>query len=270
MVNLALMKKYFGFLFLILMCGCKVQKNIDKPSFAQNPVVAHRGAWKTNGHPENSIAALKEAIKLNCTGSEFDVWMTADDTLVVNHDHDFYGMEIEKSTYQELLSKKLKNGEKLPTAREYLLAGLQNNLSTRLVFEIKPSKISKERGRVLAEKAFSLVQELKAEAHVVYISFDIGIVERLLELNPKVNCQYLNGELSPKELKSKGILGLDYYFKTLQKKPEWIDEAKTEGIALNAWTVNEADDIDWFLSRKFDFLTTNEPELALEMYASRK
>ncbi|SOE23041.1 glycerophosphoryl diester phosphodiesterase [Spirosomataceae bacterium TFI 002] len=264
------MKITIALFSILVLVGCKVQQSNQTLTFADNPVVAHRGAWKTQNHPENSIAALREAINLKCTGSEFDVWMTADDSLVVNHDHDFQGMEVEKSTYQELLSKKLANGEKLPTAREYLIAGMQNNNATRLVFEIKPSQISKERGRILAEKAFKLVQELNAEKYVVYISFDIGIMERLLELNPKANCQYLKGELSPAQLKSKGIQGLDYYFKTIQNKPDWVTEAKNEGIALNAWTVNEESDIEWFLDRKFEFITTNEPELVLELFSKAK
>lgn len=259
------MKLTNALLSIFLIIGCTVQKSNQTLPFADNPVVAHRGAWKTQNHPENSIAALKEAIKLKCTGSEFDVWMTADDSLLVNHDHDFFGMEIEKSTYKKLLTKKLANGEKIPTAREYLIAGLKNNTTTRLVFEIKPSKISKERGRQIAEKAYNLAQELKAETYIVYISFDIGIIERILELNPKANCQYLNGDLSPKDLKTKGIKGLDYNFRTIKNKPEWVDEAKSEGIALNAWTVNDSKDIQWLLDNRFDFITTNEPELALEL-----
>lgn len=264
------MKSYLAFCILLILSGCISQKNKKTVTFANNPVVAHRGAWKTQNLPENSIAALKEAIRLQCTGSEFDVWMTADDSLVVNHDHDFHGLEIEKSTYNELIQFELSNGEKLPTAREYLLAGLESNKTTRLVFEIKPSKISKERGKAIAEKAFKLVQELKAEKHVVYISFDLGIIERILELNPSSNCQYLNGELSPLELKAKGIKGLDYYFKTLQKKPEWISEAKREGVVLNAWTVNEQSDLEWMLKNEFEYITTNEPELALELVADNK
>ena len=77
---------------LITMCiaACSASKNTakNKMTFADNIVVAHRGAWKKNNFPENSIASLKHAIELKCTGSEFDVWMTADDSLVINHDSD--------------------------------------------------------------------------------------------------------------------------------------------------------------------------------------
>src|SRR5690349_9199648 len=108
-------------LFVSSCAGSKpAGKNI---TFAGNPVVAHRGAFKANHYPENSIASLKEAIRLQCTGSEFDVQMTADDSLVINHDPRYHDMEIEKRLYRELISIPLSNGETLPTLRQYLLAG---------------------------------------------------------------------------------------------------------------------------------------------------
>jgi len=67
--------------------GCTVTRlKSSSMRFASNTVIAHRGAFKKNGFPENSIASLREAIRLGCTGSEFDVRMTADEVLVVNHD----------------------------------------------------------------------------------------------------------------------------------------------------------------------------------------
>ena len=102
-----------------------------------NPVVAHRGAWKKNNLPQNSIASLKKAIEIGCIGSEFDVRMTADETLVINHDSDYHGFQIEKTNYNQLISFPLSNGEKLPTLKEYLEAGFENNNYTKLVIEIK-------------------------------------------------------------------------------------------------------------------------------------
>ena len=81
---------------------------------ASNPVIAHRGAFKKNGLPENSIASLKEAFRLGCAGSEFDVRMTADDSLVINHDASYNKMLIEKTKYAALTAFTLSNGEKIP------------------------------------------------------------------------------------------------------------------------------------------------------------
>ena len=76
-------------------------------------VIAHRGFWKTDGSAQNSIAALVKADSINCYGSEFDVWLTADNQLVVNHDSTFKGVNMQKSTAQRT-AVILDNGEQLP------------------------------------------------------------------------------------------------------------------------------------------------------------
>jgi glycerophosphoryl diester phosphodiesterase len=259
------MKKALGLISVLSLASCSVMQNGATINFAPNPVVAHRGAFKKNGFPENSIASLKEAIRLNCTGSEFDVRMSADDSLIINHDPQYNKLEIEKTTYAELASHKLSNGETLPTLRQYLQAGLQNNQHTRLVLEIKPSA-TKERAKLIAEKVVAMVKELKAEAMTVYISFDYDILKKVIEVAPGAPTQYLNGDIAPEQLKADGINGADYHFSVFQKHPEWIESAKQNGIVLNAWTVNEEKEMKWLLQEKFDYITTNEPELLLDVF----
>ncbi|MGV3764948.1 MAG: glycerophosphodiester phosphodiesterase [Chitinophagaceae bacterium] len=255
---------------VLLFAACSTTKQMNKPfHFEANKTVAHRGAFKTKGLPENSIAALKEAIALRCEGSEFDVHLTADDSLVVNHDHSFFGMHIEKSTYQELLSKKHPNGEPIPTVRQYLLTGMQQR-ATRLILEIKPSSISKERGQKTAAAVAKMVKELKAQPWIVYISFDYDILKTLHRLQPDIPSQYLNGDKSPEQLKADGISGADYHFSVFQKHPEWIESAHANNIVLNAWTVNDAATMRWLLDKRFRYITTNEPELLLKEVAQTK
>lgn len=235
--------------------------------FADNTVVAHRGAFKKNGFPENSIASLKEAIRLKCTGSEFDVRMTADDSLIINHDPHYNKLDIEKTTYRDLLPFKLSNGEKLPTLQEYLLAGLADNNKTRLIVEIKPSGISKERGKIIADKVVALIRAMKAEKMVAYISFDYDMLKHIHQIEPTAITQYLNGEISPQQLSADGISGADYHFSVFKKNPGWIAEAKQYKIQLNAWTVNTKEDMEWLLKEGFEFITTNEPEMLLNLKA---
>ena len=242
--------------------GCSSSKKTI--TFSKNQVIAHRGAWKKKGFPQNSIASLHQAIALKCAGSEFDVRMTADDSLVINHDSVYNSLQIEKTKYQDLLAFKLSNGEKLPTLREYIMAGIKNNSTTRLVCEIKPSDISKERGEIIASRVIQLVQELKAENWMVYISFDFQILKEIIALNPTAKTQYLEANKTPEKLMVEGISGADYYYSDFKAHPEWIKSAKKNHILLNAWTVNEAVEMDWFLSNNFDFITTNEPEMLLE------
>lgn len=239
-------------------------------TFADNVVVAHRGAWKAKNLPENSIAALKEAIALGCAGSEFDVHMTADSVLVVNHDADYHGMKIEELSYASLNQKKLSNGEDLPTLKAYILAGMENNSTTGLVCELKPAS-SKERGTAIAKKTLELVDELNAADYVSsYISFDYNILESLLAIDPKLHTQFLSGKKPPAELKADGIAGLDYHLNVFKRNPSWITEAKELGLTLNAWTVNKKNDLIFLLNNEFDYITTNEPELLFSIIEERK
>ncbi|MGF1922695.1 MAG: family 16 glycosylhydrolase [Bacteroidia bacterium] len=257
------MKKFLLVLIssVIITNGLNAQKVIT--SWNKNQVIAHRGAWKKKGLPENSIAALKEAIRLNCHGSEFDVHMTLDSVLVVNHDPTFLGMSIPKSTYAQLLTKKLPNGESIPTAEAYLKAGLDQK-KTKLIFEIKPQNIGKERDRYIAERSLSLVKKLKAEQWVEYISFGYDICQTLIANDPKAKVQYLTGNIAPDKVKADRLTGLDYHYSVFQKN-NWIEPAKKLGLTLNAWTVNTVPEMEWLLVHGFDYITTNEPELLFEV-----
>lgn len=258
------MRLLFIILVLKSLVACE-DKMKTKIEFADNIVVAHRGAFKAKEHPENSIAALKHAIELGCTGSEFDVHMTSDSIPVVFHDADYNGLIIKETTYADLNKFKLSNGEDLPTLKDYLLAGMENNTTTGLVLEIKPTK-DKAYNIKMTDKVMSVVKEIGAEGYIhSYISFGYGILQRIVEVDSTLKTQYLNGSKSPQELKNDGISGLDYHFNVFKKKPVWIQSAKDLGLTLNAWTVNTQEDLKWFLAKDFDFITTNEPELLFDL-----
>ena len=262
-------RSYIKYIACLALAGCAATKSA-KLHFATNGIVAHRGAWKKNKLPENSIAALREAIRLGCAGSEFDVHMTSDDSLVINHDPTYNNYKIEQSTFAQVTEKPLSNGETLPTLRQYLISGMQNNTSTRLVIEIKPSAISKERGEKVAGKTLALVRELHAEKYAVYISFDYNVLKKLESLDATVQTQFLDGNKTAEELKQDGIDGADYHYSVFKKNPGWIDSMKQQKLVLNAWTVNDPADMDWLLQQKFNFITTNEPELLQERRAAMK
>lgn len=249
-----------GILILFSLCTIFAVAK-EKP---KTKVIAHRGAWKNTQLPQNSLASLNAAIKLGCYGSEFDVHITKDDKLVVNHDPEFYGIKIATATYEELLAKKHPNGESIPTLEEYLKEGLKQK-KTRLILEIKPSAAGKERTIKNAEMCVAAVKKLKGEKLVDYITFDFDAGKRVAELAPKANIAYLNGDFSPEEVKSAGYNGIDYHFNVFTKHPEWIGDAKKAGISINVWTVNTKEDMQKLIAEKVDFITTNEPELLFEI-----
>jgi glycerophosphoryl diester phosphodiesterase len=258
------MRFLFLFFVVIGLYSCETNSQKKTFSFVKNKVVAHRGAWKGKDLPENSIASLKRAIELNCAGSEFDIRMTSDNILIIAHDAIYNNLVIEETTYAELSKHKLSNGETLPTLKQYIIAGMNNNNSTGLVCEIKPSKIE-GRNIKIAKSVMALVKELNADNFVLtYISFSYEILKKIKELDPHAKTQYLDGSKTPEQLKNDSISGLDYLVYKYKIHPEWIDSAKENGLILNTWVANTPEDMDWLIANDFNFITTDEPELLFE------
>ena len=237
--------------------------------FANNGVIAHRGAWKAKNLPKNSIASLKQAMKLGVSGSEFDIHETADGVLVVNHDNTFNGLTIEKTNYADLLKFKLSNGEPIPTLEHYIQTGMTQH-RTHLIAELKPSIISKERSIELANKVVAMVQRLHAQDWVIYISFSYDILKRIHELEPNARLMPLQKSVDIHQMKADGMWGIDFYFGAFKKNPELMAVAHSNGLKVNAWTVDKPEVMDALLRQGVDFITTNEPEMLLKKVVQRK
>ena len=98
------------------------------------------------------------------------------------------------------------------------------------------------------------------ENRMEYITFSLHATKEFIRLAPAgTSVYYLDGNLSPKELKELGCAGPDYHYTVFRKHPEWIRECHDLGMKVNAWTVNKTDDMKWLIDRKVDFITTNEP-----------
>lgn len=231
-------------------------------------VIAHRGFWKTDGSAQNSITALVKADSIGCYGSEFDVWLTADNQLVVNHDATFKGVNMQASTAKECTAVKLDNGEQLPTLQQYLEKAKQ--LKTRLILELKAHKTPEQETRAV-EGIVKMIKELGLEDRTEYITFSKHATKEFIRLAPKgTPVFYLEGDLSPQELKAWGCAGPDYHFSVFQKHPEWIKECHDLGMKVNAWTVNDAKDMKRLIGQGVDFITTNEPVLLQEILQGKQ
>ena len=229
---------------------------------AQTQVIAHRGFWKTEGSAQNSITALVKADEAKVYGSEFDVLMTADGKVIVNHDSSIEGMKIAETPYKKLKDIRIKNGEKLPTLKQYLKKG--KKLDTKLILEIK-SLPTKEMEDKATETIVKMVRRMKLEDKVEYIAFSLNVCEQLVKLTPTSEIAYLNGDIAPAVLKKKGINGIDYNHKVLTKHPEWVDEAHHLGMKVNVWTVNNEEMMKKFIDMKVDYITTDQPLEALKL-----
>lgn len=230
--------------------------NIQGFVFGQK-VICHRGFWDTPGSAQNSIAALLKADSIGAFGSEFDVWMTADGELVVNHDKVYKGVNMETSTFEQVRAIRLDNGEKLPTLDEYLSKGKE--LKIRLILEMKSlSDLNRE-----DECVAKIVRKLKHYDlldRTDIIAFSINACLAFKKLLPDTNIYYLDGDYAPKKVKSLGLKGIDYHQNALRKEhPEWVKEAKDLGVEINVWTVDTPEALQYFINQGVDYITTNNP-----------
>lgn len=247
-------------LFLLLLAGCLMTACSEKP--AEPQVVAHRGYWKTEGSAQNSIASILNAGRIAAYGSEFDVNLTCDGALVVNHDFTYHGLKIYENTLTDLRcdTLRLSNGEIIPTLDEYLEASKQYP-EMKLVFELK-SEGDPQYEAVALPACVEAITRLGVADRVEFISFSLSACKEFARLMPKNIVEYLGGEIAPAELHKMGITGIDYEYNVFYEHPEWIGEAHKLGMVVNTWTVNKEEDMRKLLELGVDQITTNEPELA--------
>ncbi len=227
---------------------------------AKVKVVAHRGYWNVEGSAQNSIKSLEMADSIKCDATEFDVWLTADKKLVVNHDDKINGYLIETCSSDTILHQKLKNGEFLPSLAQYLDAA--KHLTIDLVLEIKPHR-NREHEKEAVKMILDMVKEKDLEKRISYITFSRNAFDELVK-QTKCPILYLNG-VSPEVLKSIGGTGADYHINVFKKNPGWIRQLHDLGLKVNIWTVNDPEEIQWCIDNGADYITTNDPELVQKM-----
>ena len=181
---------------------------------------------------------------------------------MVNHDPVYKMRPMEYSKGDALTGLKLSNGENLPSLEQYLEAG--KNCNTRLILELKAHS-NKKRETKAVQGILAMVKKMGLENRMEYITFSLHAMKEFIRLAPAgTPVFYLNGELSPKELKELGAAGLDYHMGVIKKHPEWIKEAHELGLKVNVWTVDEVEDMKSLIEQKVDFITTNEPVILQE------
>lgn len=229
----------------------------------ETKIIAHRGL--SGIETENSAAAFVAAGNRSYYGIETDVHVTSDEKFIIIHDDDTkrvtdsdYG--IEQTDFATLRSLKLhdSNGLKsradlvLPTPEEYF--SICKKYGKIAVFELK-NDMDKKYIIQLAR----LIDEMGWLENTVFISFSLENLLKLKSEYPNQRAQYLVGEINDahelaKTLKENG-LGLDAYFGNVTKQT--VDIMHENGIEVNVWTVNSADDAKRMIDMGVDYITTN-------------
>ena len=227
-------------------------------------VIAHRGYWDKAGSAENSRSSLQNAFDAQCYGSETDVWITQDGHVMVNHDATFNGVNIQNSNYDTCKNLTLKNGEKMPELKDFLEM-LEKEDSCKLIIEIKTHS-DEARGKICCDSCVTQVRRMGLQDKVEYIAFSFNLCREIVRLDPNAHVAYLNGDKDPQTLYNNGIMGLDYTANNYRNNPTWIPEAQRLGMTTNVWTINDRSEMIEMSNLGIDYITTNAPETAKEVY----
>jgi glycerophosphoryl diester phosphodiesterase len=242
-------------------------------------IAAHRGGARL--WPENSVTAFRGAIGLGVDFVELDVHQTRDGEVVVVHDPTLERTTTGRGTVRDLMWAELATvairgttDERLPRLAD-VLALLRPTL-IGLLLEIKTGP-GGERYPGIEERVLALVQSGGLTDRTLIMAFEWTILERLRALSPTVR---LTGLLSQRGAERAGGVGAvaprlkalganDLGIERTLLTPEAVRAAHDAGLSIGVWTVNEPEELGRALAAGVDYVTTDQPDLALRLRGSQ-
>jgi glycerophosphoryl diester phosphodiesterase len=225
-------------------------------------IMAHRGA--SSMAPENTLAAVKQAIADGADWVEIDVQETADGEVVVTHDSDFMkqagvGLKIWNATAADLenidigswFDPKFKD-ERVPKLQDVLV---ECKGKIGVTIELKYYGHDER----LEERVVEIVEASGMASNVIVMSLKASAVKKMKSLRPSWKIGQLlsvsAGRLTNSEADFVAV-------NASYADRRFVRSAHKIGKEVYVWTVNDAPTMSAMLSRGVDGLITDKPALA--------
>lgn len=258
-------------------------RDLIKPAVCRTKVVAHRGGSAEAGsinNPDNSLAALRYAMGLGCYASECDIYITADDNVVVAHANDEYKINgcipWESTLAQIRAGGKLTNGEDIPCLEDFLRVVVDASNCTKLWLDIKATTSVDTRYAIAAaQRACEIIKDFdSAKNFCEFICTGNG---------PTMASafQYARGVGVPigwmgahdaTYYKSKYYDWCNMPISYLEQAggPYTIAEFVNAGIELSVFNADTDAEMEWYVARAADMkaICTNYPKKLIDKFKS--
>jgi len=232
-------------------------------------VVAHRGA--AGAAPENTLAAVRQALDDGADWVEIDVQETRDGEVVVVHDSDFMKLagnplkvwegdlsEIQQIDIGSWFDPRF-SGERPPTLRDVLETVRGRS---KLVIELKYYGHDEQ----LEQRVVEIVEDAGMADEVVVMSLKLDGIQKLQALRP----DWTTGLLAAKAVGDLTRLDVDFLaVNQSMARPAFIKRAHKAGKQVFVWTVNDGLSLSRWVSMGVDGVITDEPALARNILAQR-
>ncbi len=232
-------------------------------------VIAHRGS--SSSAPENTMAAIRQAIEDGAGWVEIDVQETADGRVVVFHDQDFMrlagrDLKIWNATMDDLRdidigshhSSQFRN-ERVPTLDEVLV---ECDGKTGVLIELKYYGHEKQ----LEQQVADIVRNHGMDDQVKAMSLKISGVKKMKAIRPDWKVGLLMSVAAGR------LKNLDADFLAINASfadRSLIRSAHATGKEVYVWTVNDRSQMSTAISRGVDGVITDKPALARSVINQR-
>ncbi|MBE6793010.1 MAG: hypothetical protein E7534_05915 [Ruminococcaceae bacterium] len=249
---------------------------VTTTTYVRRPfVIGHRG-YPTVA-PENTVEGMKAAFDAGADAVECDVWVTADNHVVINHNGNLGGYTTNASANQHI--------ETLTRAqiKTYTLKAVGSYSNCKFAFldemfavlKTYPDKVLVVEVKTTTASVVGLVRDLAKQYgvldQIVFISFHSAQMERCRELCPEVGASSLGSGSFGTVAK-----GMESAYTTVQDLPSAfspdynITAALTyalqhRGISVNAWTINDTAMARTNAQKGVQFVTTDHSEFASQL-----
>jgi len=213
-------------------------------------VIAHRGASFLE--PENTIKAIKMAVKMGADFVEVDVRKSKDNKLVIMHDEDIDRTTDGKGLVKDYMVSELKKfgagkGERIPTLDE-VIECVKDRVG--LVIEIKEPGTE---GKILEK-----IDENELE-NVILTSFYHKSIKNARKMSPSVDagiiftCQPVDVNHMASNA-STNIIFPSYRY----MNEDMVKKAHRNGILVYPWTIDNPEIFEKFVEMGVDGIVTNK------------
>jgi glycerophosphoryl diester phosphodiesterase len=243
------------------------------PTRSDRPLVlAHRGA--SHDAPENTLAAFREAVRQGADGVELDAMVCGTGEVVVCHDEWLdrlagEHLEVAKTSFSTLRRLDVGRrfgeacrGEAIPTLVE-VLAAVPHGLVVNV--ELKSATLA-DRG--LSRRAVRDIRREEGGHPILLSSFNPLSLMRARVLEPRLSTAMLIASSQDPLLRlwaGRAMAVSALHVEHLSCTSANVDEWHRLGLAIAAWTVDAAADVERCCEARVDAVITNRPATTLAL-----
>lgn len=217
-------------------------------------IIAHRGF--SGRYPENTIAAVRAAIRLGVDAVEIDVQQTRDGRLIVFHDQNLRRVARRPERIGDMDWSSLRRLRlAIPTLEQVLRACRHK---TRLFIEIK---------RADPVAVAGMIHRQRMSRQVTVMCFSAERLRCFRQCAPEIETVALIARAT--DTIEPGPTGVGVCQRLLRSRRD-VERWRRRAGKVYVWTVNRAADLRRYADLGVDGLITNRPDRALAVVAARR